>query len=488
MTRSSPRLHRRPSRPARPPTAPASVQLSWAAGSGGNTPVSQWRLSIGTTSGGWSSSAAQYPGVGTFASTTLTSTFTSCPQSCVLKLEALGPGSVASLPKFLAVGPSDARPAKPVWGSPSRPAGTPSSVSVSWSQGTSTGTAVSAWRLSQNDGAGGWVVNNSTYPGTGANIGASTTSATMGACATSCVLKLEALGPDGTVSEPALLAVASEDGGSTPPSELSIPGVTNLSASWQNNEQAVQLTWQYTSRPTGTHLGFRVDIRVDGQWYPWGYRPYSSGVTTTGTSTTMPCVPGTECLYRVLAYGRETADPPSTPYGIGPSSQVGPGSHNGVPGAPTLGQPTGLSNDQGVQFSWTAPSSSTAIRGYRVDAEIDGQWVPWQYRPSASPEWSYGVTRTNTGPQQLPCVVSSAPGSCRFRVSAVNWVGVGSPSSPLTFTQTGVPGAPTLVDLVEGQAGSGYPTLSWTAPSSGTSIIGYQIDIGVVPNGQTTEV
>ena len=139
-------------------------------------------------------------------------------------------------------------------------------------------------------------------------------------------------------------------------------------------------------------------------------------------------------------------------------------------GAP--GPPTGLTavgGNMAVVLQWTAPvdDGGQTITDYRIDVSNDA--VAWDSLAAVN---GLITTYTHAGLQ---------PGSTRrYRVSAVNSVGTGQPSSSATGKVVGsltLPGAPT--SLTATANGLTEIHLSWTAPSDtgSSAITGYRIQV-----------
>lgn len=193
----------------RDPATPQSVTVSWAEGPSSGTAVAKWRMSIGDPQGVWRSGGCahgcgfNYPGTGTWSVPVWSSTLSQkCEVSCVLKLEALSAAGTPSAPAYVVVQPSGARPPQPSFAVETRNPASPAGLAISWAGGAANGTPVSSWKLSQSDGAGGWVTGGYGYTGLGSYPVGSTSATLPTSCQMACLLKLEALGPAGAMSEP----------------------------------------------------------------------------------------------------------------------------------------------------------------------------------------------------------------------------------------------------------------------------------------------
>jgi hypothetical protein len=134
-----------------------------------------------------------------------------------------------------------------------------------------------------------------------------------------------------------------------------------------------------------------------------------------------------------------------------------------TPGAPTA--LAGTPGDDAASLTWTAPADEggTPVTGYRVETSPDG--VTW------------ATAVADTGSSTAVAVVwglRNGTGTW-LRVSAINAVGVGAPSSAVRVVPRTTPGAPTGVGLAPG---NGTLAVTWTAPTSngGDAISAYRVE------------
>jgi hypothetical protein len=135
------------------------------------------------------------------------------------------------------------------------------------------------------------------------------------------------------------------------------------------------------------------------------------------------------------------------------------------------GAPTGLSataGDTEVDLSWTAPGNNggSALTDYLVEYKLTSEPTTWTTFADGT---STGTTATVTS--------LTNDLSYDFRVSAVNAIGTGDPSSTDSATPT-EPTAPDAPTSVSGVSGNNQVSLSWTAPASngGSAITDYIIE------------
>jgi hypothetical protein len=137
-----------------------------------------------------------------------------------------------------------------------------------------------------------------------------------------------------------------------------------------------------------------------------------------------------------------------------------------LPGAPAgLG---GTAAASSVTLAWTAPASdgNAPVADYAVE-----------YGPDTA---SYtAVTRTPSTAATQVVTGLTPEAEYVFRVAAINGIGTGSFTSPITRTTLAptAPGAPTGLTATPDGYGYGYVTLAWTAPADdgGAAITDYTI-------------
>ena len=158
-------------------------------------------------------------------------------------------------------------------------------------------------------------------------------------------------------------------------------------------------------------------------------------------------------------------------------------SHDALPGAPTDLMVVPASGDAGrttLVLSWTAPSGSTSVDGYRIDYSEDN-FIYMEL-----------VENTGNSGRSYRDSMDLGPGDFRvYRVFAINSAGVGPVSNTASGVASGA-GTPSQVTGLTASAPSERPKrweqidLSWTAPSNGGSAIThYCIEVATLADGQS---
>ncbi|MBM2852873.1 MAG: Fibronectin type protein [Candidatus Nitrosotenuis sp.] len=136
-----------------------------------------------------------------------------------------------------------------------------------------------------------------------------------------------------------------------------------------------------------------------------------------------------------------------------------------APNPPTNLTATPVSNNQ-INLSWAAPVNSTLdqVNGYKI--EISSH-CSGSFGDLAANTTTTSTTYSNTGLIEGICYA--------YKVSAINPVGIGSPSNTAYATTWTVPNSPT--SLTANAISSSQINLSWIAPTNtgGTPVTGYMI-------------
>jgi titin len=139
-----------------------------------------------------------------------------------------------------------------------------------------------------------------------------------------------------------------------------------------------------------------------------------------------------------------------------------------TPGAPALSAATGGVQSVDLTFSAPASDGGDAITGYDVSQDNGATWQPLAALAGTASVTGLADNTTYT-----------------FIVHAVNTVGAGPSSGPMSATTATTPGAPTLNSATPG---NGQVVLAFSAPASngGSAITGYTISDGVTTISATS--
>ena len=214
--------------------------------------------------------------------------------------------------------------------------------------------------------------------------------------------------------------------------------ILNLTGS-VGNEQ-VQLSWSAPFDGGSPITSYEYKKNND----PW----ISTGVLSPTSVTITNLTNGTPYTFKVRAVNANGNGPDSNSVSLTPAN---------VPDAPT--NLTGIAGAQQVDLSWAAPSNQggSAITDYKYNVN-GGTYI------------SIGSTNTTHNVPGLQNGILYA-----FKVRAVNAIGDGNESNPISLTPIDVPAAPTALI---GTAGAEQVSLSWTPPfDNGSSITDYKYNI-----------
>ena len=234
----------------------------------------------------------------------------------------------------------------------------------------------------------------------------------------------------------------------------------------------INLDWDLPrSHGASTITGYRIWVSEDRR-RTWRVLTNVTGLFRTSYAHTgLP--PRSTRHYRVAAVNR---------FGAGALSDVVWATTD-----PTLpGRPTGLAavpaGTSRIDLSWTAPTNTGGVGvpliAYKIEV-AEGDTGEWGVLVETTR--STRTTYSHTG---------LSPGSTRrYRVSAINQVGVGAPSLVARATTQGsVPGRPT--SLTARADGTSRITLSWQAPASdgGSRVRGYRIEVSETGGGAWSDL
>ena len=233
---------------------------------------------------------------------------------------------------------------------------------------------------------------------------------------------------------------------------------TNLTAT-ADGQSRINLVWSPPGYDGGSPVtGYRIEVSDDDE------ASWTILVANTNTVATSRVhrglAPGSTRHYRVSAINVA---------GIGAASGVAHATTDAtVPASPTDLAAVADGPFQ-IDLSWTAPNydGGSPVTGYRIEVSTT-RGVTW-----TTLEENTGTTATAFSHMDLP------PATRRdYRVSAVNAVGAGLPSTPAhATTDPDLPDAPT--DLTATADGTSRIELEWMAPdyTGGVAITGYRIEV-----------
>ena len=210
-----------------------------------------------------------------------------------------------------------------------------------------------------------------------------------------------------------------------------------------------------TTSPTAAEVTFTPATAVPGfpvSTFSASCTSSTGGLTRNGTASASPVTVSSLDTDKTYTCTVTATNVNGTSAASGASNAITPNSVT-VPGAPTIGATTG--GAQQATVSWTAPSPAptSAVTTYQVAFLKDGVWS--SPITTGSTSTSYTVTGLEAG-------------TYNFRVRAMNvggagaWSNQSSPAVTVTGGTIGLPSIPTATPGV-GQVG-----LTWSAPSTGT--------------------
>src|SRR6185437_11627046 len=325
-----------------------------------------------------------------------------------------------------------------------------SQINLSWNQPANLGNLIlTGYKIERSVNGGSWytIVSNTgstgtTYSDTG--LSPSTTYTYR----VSAITILLVSSPSNTASA----TTASPVTVSQPP--------TGLTASADSFSQ-ITLNWNAPSNNGGSAIiGYKIARSSDGG-STWSTIVSNTGSTST-TYSNSGLSPNTTYSYRVYAINSVGTSSPSNTASATTLIQVL------APQSPTGLTASSVSSSQ-INLSWSAPADNggSAITGYKIERSISGG------------SWSVLVSNTGTAGTTYSNTGLSSSTTYSYRVSAINSVGISSPSnvaSATTNTQLLPPEPPT--GLTATTVSSSQINLSWTAPSNngGSAVTGYKIE------------
>ena len=126
----------------------------------------------------------------------------------------------------------------------------------------------------------------------------------------------------------------------------------------------------------------------------------------------------------------------------------------------------GTQGQTSVTVAWTAPAAELTITGYEL-----------QWRSSADADWT-NVTGIASAATSYTITGLQPQTTYEVRVRALFATTIGAWSKPITVSTTAPPEMPPASDgpkIVEPATGSNSITVTWTAPATGETIAGYEL-------------
>ncbi|MDE1764929.1 MAG: fibronectin type III domain-containing protein, partial [Thaumarchaeota archaeon] len=398
-------------------TSAASASLSWIASSSNGYAITQYKIEYSTDGNTWTAVPNAKPVLTSYTVSGLTSnTLYYFRVSAINKLGTGNPSSSISTTTL------------PL--SPSNIAATTvsdSKINLSWTAPSGT---ILGYEIDRSIDGRTWSVVTS-------NTGTTATaySNTGLTPSTTYYYRVSAIGSGGIGSAS---SIASATTTTTAPSSLS---ATSISTS------QINLSW---TAPTGTILGYEIDRSIDGR--TWNTLVPNTGSTTTTYSDT-GLSSNTMYVYRVSALNSG-----------GPSSPSGTSSTDTYPNPPSSISTTAEAGEK-ILLSWTSPSGTGQIRGYKIERSTDSS--NWPSTPLVF-TFSNATAYVDSG--------LTINDDYFYRISSINAGDTSSVSSPTVGTVAGDVPAQTAAPAASALAGDKI-SLSWNAPvSNGYSITGYEID------------
>ena len=336
---------------------------------------------------------------------------------------------------------------------PAAPTGTAGNgqVVLSWMAPADGGSAITDYvvELSTTNGASWLPVTDQVTPATSLTI----TGLTNG---TAYRFRVAAVNAVGTSAPSAASAVLTPD---TPPSAPGAP------TPFAGNGQ-VALSWNVPANAGSAITDYVVEVSPDNGA---NWTTVIDGVSTTPSTTVTGLTNGVSYRFRVSAVNAGGTSPASSS-----SALVTPTATATVPSAPAA--PSGITGNGQIALSWIAPANGgSAITDYLVELSTNsgGAWTT--VNDGVSSATSTTVTGLANGTSYV------------FRVSAINAIGTGAPSSAsaalVPGTTPAAPAAPT------GTTGDGQVVLSWDLPANGGSpITDYVVQLSTTNGNSWTTV
>ena len=241
---------------------------------------------------------------------------------------------------------------------------------------------------------------------------------------------------------------------------------SNLTATATGRTE-ITLSWRAPSNHGGAAItGYQIEVSANAGG-SWTNLEINTGTTSTRYTHT-GLSEGDTRHYRVSAINS---------VGTGTPSNVASATTGAVtvPDAPA-GLTATASGPNAILLSWSAPSNhgGAVITGYQIEWSTD-----------AGDTWSDLVADTRSTATTYTHTGLAAATRYDYRISAINAVGTGTPSS-VDYATTAAATAPDApATLTAAASGPAEITLFWTAPSNngGAAITGYRIQVSLDAGG-----
>ncbi|MGH9910741.1 MAG: fibronectin type III domain-containing protein, partial [Nitrososphaerales archaeon] len=236
--------------------------------------------------------------------------------------------------------------------------------------------------------------------------------------------RIYAINPSGT-SNPSPIAFVD-----LAPAQNIVPGPPTGVSAIAVSPNKITISWNapaYNGGPSVT--GYKIDFKISQSGT---YQPLTSNTGDVTTFSHGSLTTGTTYYYKVSAInsmGPSVAAPEISATPTATSSST-------APNPPTNLVATQISSNQ-IDLSWSAPSSSSPITGYKIEEKIG--------------TGAYSIINQNTGNTNTAYSRTglSSGTTYYYRVSAINSAGTGNPSNEVApgQTTTGVPNPPTSLSV-----------------------------------------